>query len=369
MDTGSGLSIRYDKLVGINKIHIPTGTTAILVRLYVKANVTFNNTKYVLTLSEALSNKVLEKASADFRFLLAFGTGDCTIIKFNDGKVLVIDFGLAEKQHTLHRSWKRAVTELGITHIDYAIISHYHGDHVGLLIDENTTDADYVDITNYIDSSTTFFLPNGHPFTQEELDALAWVDEMAGDRIISNYTKVMAFLNNQGCKIVYPSENEKWNIGGAEILFWNADQAYIMNQFIAHTMYDYNNASLCNYIRFGDYRICFSGDIGLPVMEHYEKTVLSSQIFKVNHHSVGYDVVPLFLNSLMPKLDIAMLGTALAETLLPTNPNQIWCEKNNVPNVVTGVNDKNISLRVSESGYIFTTACRKLICNEEWPTT
>ena len=365
---GTGLSLAYDGLIGVNKIKIPTnivtGNNGIIIRLNIRANAIFSNTKYRLTISEDKSNYTLAENSADFKFLESWGTGDCTLIKFLDGTVMAIDFGYAEIQHTIHRSWKRAVTDMNITHIDYAVISHYHGDHIGLLIDENTSAEDYVDMTDYIDSDTTFFLPNGHAFTQEELEALAWIDEVGNEHLVSNYTKVMTFLNNVGAKIVYPTENMKWRVGGSEIQFWNADQTWIMDKFIAHETYDYNEASLCCYVTIGEQRICFSGDIGKQAMDRFKTAVLSSQLYKANHHAVGYGVVPTYLNSLMPNVIITILGYGLAinDDMLSASELQAWCESNNVPNVVTGINDKTLTLRVSEDGYSWVTSCRQFVC-------
>lgn len=357
-DTGSGMVEIYANLCGINKIHIPESTTDLLLRLITKGGQSFSNTKYRLTVSEALSNTDLAKPSAQMYFLEAFGTGDSTIIKFADGTTLVIDFGLNEPQDTLYNNWNRAIDALDITHIDYAIISHYHGDHLGML---------FRGISNLIDSNTTFF--TAAPYTDADLEGLAWMDSMSGDHVVQNYTQVTEILNNAGVKRVYPTEGQSFTIGGADVTFWNCDHREWLDMFINHTMYDYNHCSLCNYITIGSQRICFSGDIGELVMEKYKTSVLQSQIFKVNHHCIGYDVVPLFLNSLMPELCVSMLGHGLAVNNLGTNPMQTWCEDNFVPNVVTGINEHNVPIYMDDGGYKFITSCRKLICADEGIST
>lgn len=291
---------------------------------------------------------------AKMYFLEAFGTGDSTIIKFYDGTTLVIDFGLYEQQETLQNNWSRAISELGITHIDYGIISHYHGDHIGMLLSD--------DIGNLIDSNTTFF--TAEPYTAEELEGLAWMDSMSGDHVVQNYTDVTQVLTTLGVKRVYPTENQKFIIGDCELQFWNCDHSEWLEMFIDHTMYDYNHCSLCNYITIGSQRICFSGDIGGLVMDKYKKTVLQSQILKVNHHCIGYDVVPLFINSVIPEMCITMIGYNLSTTL-NTSPMQLWCEENFVPNVVTGTNQHNVKLFVDDGGYKFINSNRKLICADE----
>lgn len=361
---GEGLVLGYNKLVGLNRIHVPENITGMLLRLYTQPSIVFSNTEYRLTISEEKSNADLDKKYAEVRFIQAFGTGDSTIIKFSNGKIMVIDFGLDEPQGTLHRNWKRAIADLGFDHIDYAIISHYHSDHVGMLIDTDTSATDYVNVPSMIDSNTIFFLPNGHAFTEEELEALAWVDTMAGDHNVSNYNAVMSLLDDRGCQIVYPAENEKWNISGCEVRFWNADHEWIMDKYIAHETYDYNEASLCCYITIGSNRMCFSGDIGLQAMDKFKTSVLACDIFKANHHATGYAIVPKFLSSVMPSLVITMIGYNLALGL-GNSELQAWCEANKVPNVVTGIVDHNLSLCVDEGGYKWNTTCRRLICADE----
>ena len=353
-NSGSGYNLLLDVPVGIVKTTIPANTQSILLRYFAPDSVPVNFSHKII-FSEALSNSVLTN-SAEMRFLRAWGTGDCTIIKFANGETLVIDFGLNEQQGTLQASWQSAISEMKITHIDYAIISHYHGDHIGMLL---------AGVGDLIDSNTVFF--TAPLYTTEQLEGLAWMDSMSGDTVVQNYTDVQTVLNNAGVKRVYPTEGETVCIGNALVQFWNCNHTEYLNQYIAHTMYDYNPCSLCNYITIGTQRVCFSGDISEAVMTKYQTSVLPSQIFKVNHHSVGYAVVPLFLNSLMPDLDVTMLGHSF--NALNVSQNQIWCEENCVPTVITGVNEKTLILKVTDNGYSWQNSVRKLVrADEGWTT-
>lgn len=356
-DTGGGLYNAYSMCTGMNKITIPANATQMLMRLFVKSGNSFSNKEYKLTLSKAKSNADLNQKSVQIRFLGAFGTGDCTLMKFEDGTTMAIDFGLDEAQMTLPNNWTRAVADLGITHLDYAVISHFHVDHVGMLLHG---------IDSLLDSDTTFFLPNGHAYTSAELAALGWIDTQANTTIVQDYTDVMDVITNNGCQVVYPAENSIYMIGKCPVQFFNSDDSWIMSEYLAHTNYDYNESSMCCYITVGSQRICFSGDIGDLALDRYKLTVLASQIFKVNHHCVGYNVIPLFMNSLMPDLCVTMIGQALAISRLGSSAMQAWCEDNYVPNVVTGINGNyNLSLYVNEGGYSWNNACRKLICSDE----
>jgi len=352
-NSGSGNVLKYT-FVGTQYIEIPEDCVSIIIRYYIYSG-SIINVNTTITAPEAQANKYLTN-SAEIRFLRAYNIGDSTLIKFRNGETLVIDFGLDEPQGTLQSSWNAAILELNIKHIDYAIISHYHSDHVGMLL---------AGINSLIDSNTTFFLPNGHAFTAEELEALAWVDEQADDNIVSNYNSVMSVLNTAGCKLVYPSENDTWIIGNAEVKFWNADMSSYMAEYIAHTAYDYNDCSLCNYLTIGSQRIAFTSDASKKVCEKYKTSVLPCQILKVMHHAVGYDVVPLFMNSIMPKTCVTMIGNSLARSRFGTSEFQLWCENNFVPNVVTGINEKTLSLKITDKDYLWNTSCRRCINADE----
>lgn len=351
---GSGNVLAYDSMVGTFNMKIPSDAVSIIIRYYINNGTTVNVSTRI-TVSEALSNAMLTN-SAEIRFLRAYNIGDCTIIKFKDGTSLVIDFGINEDQHILLTSWNSAISELGITHIDYAIISHYHSDHCGMIL---------YGISSLIDENTTFFLPNGHAFTTAELEALAWVDERTDDDIVDTYTDVMTALTTAGCKLIYPSENDVWWIGGAEIKFWNANMSDYMTAYANHTAYDYNDCSLCNYLTIGSQRIAFTGDASKTVCEKYKTSVLQCQILKAMHHAVGYDIVPKFMSSVMPNVSVTMLGYNLCHSRFGTSKYQEWCEDNFVPNVATGINEKTLSLKLTDRGYYWNTSCRRCINADE----
>lgn len=336
---------------GIEKLTIPADTQTIIIR-YFPPNTNSVSVNHKLTFTERLPIELLDNV-AEMRFLRAWGTGDCTIIKFKNGENLVIDFGLNEAQGTLQSSWQTAISQMGITHIDFAIISHYHGDHVGMLLNG---------ISSLLDENTTFF--TAAPYTSEDLEGLTWMDEQANNNVVSTYTAVTQILETAGVKRVYPTENAVYVIGNAKVQFWNTDHREWLDMYIAHTMYDYNHCSLCNYLTIGRERIAFTGDIGSYVMEKYKTSVLPSQILKANHHSAGYAVNSIFFNSVMPDLVITMLGHALG-TMKNNSPNQTWCEANSVPNVVTGINDRTLILEVSSDSYKWLNSVRRCIVADE----
>lgn len=364
---GSGWVKKHDYLTGLNKITVPANAVGMLVRLYVANGTKFTGTQLInFTISEQPSNRDLMKKinssgsmAEDYmqmRFLEQRNVGDCTVIKYKDGTVMVIDFGYPDPQGQIIESrWESVVSELEISHIDYAIISHYHSDHTGMLI-EGTMDS-------YIDSNTTFFLPQ--PFTAAQLEGLAAYDVAASDSVCTTYANAIAKIDAKNCIKVYPTENQEFNIGGSIVRFWNTDHTSYLNRIVAGTLLDYNPCSICNYITMGSVRVAFTGDISNEVMEDYKDSVLPSQIFKVNHHCNGYVAVPRFMNSLMPDLAVTMISKSLVAGYVDVSGQQEWFEDNFVPNVITGVNEKTLSLLVSTGGYVWDTSCRKHIIADD----
>lgn len=61
------------------------------------------------------------------------GQGDCTLIEFPSGKTMLIDGGgsATSDYDTAAKIIKPYLIQNGISKIDFAVISHYHADHAG----------------------------------------------------------------------------------------------------------------------------------------------------------------------------------------------------------------------------------------------
>lgn len=352
----------YDKAA---QVTIPQSAIGLLARLSVAANLTANATIYP-AITTAYSNAMLKAyiddmaadvgdGYADVRFVCGFGTGDCTIMKFSDGSNLFIDFGLNEGQHVWRDNFRSAISELGITHIDNMIISHYHSDHVGMILAG--------EVTSLIDSSTKCYLPQ--QFTSEQIDALETYDKQANDSVHDNYLAVTSALAN--CQKIYPTEGQTVTIGGASVEFWNTDHTAYLDQIVAGTLLDYNPCSLCCYVTIGTTVMCFSGDINLDVMNSYAKKLRPCNIYKAHHHAVGYATVPLYMNTVYPDAVITMIGTAMVSGSMGRQSDglHVWCEANDVPNYITGAVGANIKIRVSNGGWKFTSKAHRYIVADE----
>ncbi len=71
------------------------------------------------------------EGTLSFRFFdvpeIATKIGDCTFIQFPNGETMLIDAFIADAAPYVIEDLKA----LGVTRIDYLVVSHYHGDHIG----------------------------------------------------------------------------------------------------------------------------------------------------------------------------------------------------------------------------------------------
>lgn len=185
--------------------------------------------------------------------------GDCTIIKYKD-KVIMIDTGtvLNAQLNTLP-----LINDLGITHIDLFICSHYHHDHIlGLEVYKNAG------IT--VEKAVMSVAPSRYSsMVAVRNTALGWLDDM-------------------GCTdIVTPTE-------GMKLLFSDAIELEFFNTASNFPIYDngpdeYNNYSLVFYLTYKGRKIFFAGDIE-PLAEETLFTqgkIKKVDVLKAPHHGRG----------------------------------------------------------------------------------
>lgn len=271
------------------------------------------------------------------------GPADATLFIGEHGTSLLIDGVYPDMQGNLFNEFHN----VGIDHLDYVMISHFHRDHFGgltILYDNNNMSAD----------DTTFILPSE--------EGVEYALEHLPDEI--NYTwfnRFNAVLTNADCTIIRPQNGDVQNIGGMTVTYWNAD----------HSIYEgvstnYNDWSLCCYITYGTQRICMSGDLG-PIGQRLNTgKMLKSNIYKSHHHgwdgtSAPEDVMGMkrYMSEIMPEIIISLDGGTHDELyLLDTSPLIPWCEANAIPHYRAHENSPIQIELTKESFKILTSAKR-----------
>jgi competence protein ComEC len=83
-----------------------------------------------LAIAHTQGQKATEQKSMDMYYIDTEG-GKAQLIVSPSGESLLYDVGTGDSRHVQAENIMRAVKEAGLQQLDYVIVSHYHGDHVG----------------------------------------------------------------------------------------------------------------------------------------------------------------------------------------------------------------------------------------------
>lgn len=206
-------------------------------------------------------------------------SGDVGIIR-GYGKVIMIDTFINSNKNELYQM----LEDFGITHIDYLILSHYHGDHIGNVI--NLINDGYVDSSSYI------YMP---PDCQQIVDSA----ELTATKNAIVLAVTQAQIPNS-----IPVENSKLTINEEfEIEFYNTDYSALSNYT------NYNNCStLCMVNHSGKKSLYTADALGQALDRALANGFTGGHIdlYKVEHHGIEYN-------------------NAAVDTLLATLPTYAYC--------------------------------------------
>ena len=262
-------------------------------------------------------------------------------------------------------AWSKVLSDLNkrhIKHIDYFMLTHWHIDHCGNIINL---------INNgFIDSNTIVYLP-------QKLDESASGSTLPADysEVLGYESSVLSAFSSAGIAPVRPSEGDTVIIDECELKFWNADHSvYYPGQTYASS--NYNDWSLCAYLTVGNTIICFTGDIGPIGMTKMISlgTMHKANIMTSPHHgwtngsfSNGYGLVPGFINAVLPDIVFTEDCNAHANYIDTINsPIQTWCQKNGVGNYRTYING-SMDIQIGQQSWEQLGNYKSYITNEsDW---
>ena len=201
-----------------------------------------------------------------------YGFGDISIIKAYD-KVILVDTGVSEYKNEV----EGFLTDNGVSHIDYLLISHYHDDHIGNVI--NLINDGY--ITN---TTVVYLAPYCNLLTSNA-------------SLMSTYYAITGACSSAGITPIQPTEGDKLTINDKfAITFYNYDATYL-NDSTQLTLQDYNNASAVLLVEHGSKKVVYTGDVYSEPMERLYNNGSINQvidIYKINHHGIDSGTLSLY---------------------------------------------------------------------------
>ena len=185
--------------------------------------------------------------------------GASTVFITKDKHVIMFDTG----RDTDYTAIKNELHKNDIDHIDYFILSHYHGDHwynLSALINDN-----------YIDDSTVVYL-------QRETSAVSGWD--------AYYTIIRGLLSNN--TIITPDSNTPLIVDDLTFNFFNCDAA----DFTYYETQGYTNGniySLFAYVTSGNFKLLMCGDIEPNAISYQlqQDNFSKCNIINMPHHGIG----------------------------------------------------------------------------------
>ena len=208
-------------------------------------------------------------------FMLDVDQGDSFLIKFPDGQTALVDAGNVT---SFFDNGERVIIPLmdyvGISKIDYGIVSHIDSDHYGGFVSLVLTGKVKKIIKPEIDTS------------------------LSKDVRFESYLKLMKV------PIQY-FKNEKLEIGGAVLYFLNDEEINNLNNEST------NDRSAVFKLVYGRTSFLFTGDVEKGGEAYYSgkyKNFLDSDVLKVSHHGSKTSSTDVFLNCVTPEISLVSAG-------------------------------------------------------------
>lgn len=201
-------------------------------------------------------------------------TGDCTAFILPSGKVGIVDSMDENDVDNLIS----LLTSKNKYHIDYILISHYHGDHVNGII-SGKLDA-------FINQNTTAYIPQDVPASFSDL--------------YQSMTNTKNALTARNVNIIQPTAELETVVidPDVKLVFYNVDHS----AYYESANFDYNNCSLCAKMLLYDKSVFFSGDIGTEAQNNLIGSIGNVNVFKAQHHGSDNFQNIAFLKELDPDI-------------------------------------------------------------------
>ena len=202
-------------------------------------------------------------------------SGDCMLLLFPDGQTMMIDSGAPASEERVMQFVKR----LGLGHLDYFVLSHPHGDHIGnaLKVVKHLYEA--------MSGSVGTYCYTGFEYKTEE-------------------GRLAVYLSEHGTRLQRDVRaGQSFCIGGVTVEVFNPDDEVMHPENLGDG--PVNNASILMKFTYGKSTFLSGGDLyagreALLVQKYGSR--LASDVAKTNHHGCFTSNSDLWINKVRPKI-------------------------------------------------------------------
>ncbi len=241
------------------------------------------------------SENVLDYSGFSVTYLNV-GNGDCAIIKFDDGKIMMIDTGSGTVDN--YNLIEKTLNNMKVDSIEYLVLTHPHNSHIGnakkLLENKKVNNL---------------YIPKIYDYTlfSDLKDIVESAEKM----------KIKLIISDNSCNLS----------NGESKVFFLAPRPSEVDSSIYNELFEEQNPtdelikdlSPIIYVEYNGIRFLFTGDGGVSVestvLELYESNLLNENVvlesidfFKVSNHGQNYSTTNNFLQKLLPKTAIISTG-------------------------------------------------------------
>ena len=233
-----------------------------------------------------------------------------TLIVTPEGQSILVDSGFERPENTYANRIKAVMDEAGVTQIDYAVTTHYHGDHVGGLF----ALAEMVPIIEFVDHGETSLMDeNGQARYARYVELAA-----SGKRTTVSPSMTLPL---QGVDVIFVASHKEFltePLTGSSEPNPVCETANPSNQYcrgdecVSTALADFDGEDIYStgfHLSMGDFQFVNVGDLsygGLHALVCPVNNVGTIDLLDYPHH--GNDIAPQFVASLAPIAAVSSTG-------------------------------------------------------------